>query len=124
MGCFSCFSARRNGVRRVETENGTRSSSRQSADSSGSGPCVCVYVVKKEQDFVASLRLILYFIVVELYFILLSLTGTILFIFSCWDVDLQVVGGERRIPVQMVRVTTILKLWVFLVKCNYEDGRS
>lgn len=86
--------------------------------------CVCVYVVKKEQDFIASLRLILYFIVVELYFILLSLTGTILFIFSCWDVDLQVVGGERRIPVQMVRVTTILKLWVFLVKCNYEDGRS
>ncbi|KAG2698135.1 hypothetical protein I3843_07G135500 [Carya illinoinensis] len=37
MGCFSCFSPRRNDVRRIEVENGTRSSTRHSADSSGGG---------------------------------------------------------------------------------------
>ncbi|KAF5462233.1 hypothetical protein F2P56_018258 [Juglans regia] len=37
MVCFSCFSPGGNGERRIEIENGTRSGSRQSADSAGSG---------------------------------------------------------------------------------------
>ncbi|KAF5455643.1 hypothetical protein F2P56_025195 [Juglans regia] len=37
MGCFSCFSPRRNDVRRIEIENGPRSGTRHSADSSGGG---------------------------------------------------------------------------------------
>ncbi|KAG6699626.1 hypothetical protein I3843_08G074500 [Carya illinoinensis] len=37
MVCFSCFSPGGKGVRRIEIENGTRSGSRHSADSAGSG---------------------------------------------------------------------------------------
>jgi hypothetical protein len=41
MSCFSCLSPRRSVVRRIDIENGKRSSSRHSADSSGIYASVC-----------------------------------------------------------------------------------